>query len=373
MAKLPMYQQIKKDLLKRIAQGDYDPELPFTTQRELCDRYGVSMLTAARALSELQQAGVLTSSRGRGTFVAAHRPIDPALSEGARPATVTCIIPALTSGDVMDVVRGIERTAAARGFTTTIVSTDGSWDKQREALRRAANSSAVILYPVDGPGDVESVQNLRSAGIPVVFIDRYWHELPCAAVVIDNHDIGYQLASRMIGRGFERIGALWVETDCTSVRDRQAGHIRALKEHELEIDLDRMAMLDYLSQSTDVRQEILTAAVAAGSTPPAFICANGFVLEQAMSDALELGLRIPEDIDFAGTDRKVGTASSIPALTAVTAILPQGLLGDTAARIACDAALEGRLPPSSHTILSAEFQERESSSLRLRLVRSGQG
>ncbi|MGX5681917.1 substrate-binding domain-containing protein [Schumannella luteola] len=366
MAKLPMYQQIKRDLLDRIARGDYSPDVPFTTQREICDRYGVSMLTAARALTELQQEGALVSSRGRGTFVAARR---PAASASAAPPTITCIIPALTSGDVMDVVRGVERTAAALGFTTSIVDVEGSWERQREALRRSTHSAAVIVYPVDGPGDADSVTYLREAGVPVVFVDRYWPELPAAAVLIDNHEIGYHLASRLIERGFDRIGTLWVETDCTSVRDRQAGHLRALREHGVAVDAELLAMRDYLTQPDDARHRMLKSAIEHGSSPIGFVCSNGFVLEQALADAIELGLEVPDNVDFAGTDRKVGRKSSIPPLTAVTAILPQRAVGEAAARIACEAARHGRMPDPSHVTLSAEFVERESSPFQLQLVR----
>lgn len=369
MAKLPMYQQIKRDLLDRIARGDDDPEVPFTTQREICDRYGVSMLTAARALTELKQEGVLVSSRGRGTFVAGRRSSRNPQTSTDAPPSVTCIIPALASGDVMDVVLGVERTAASFGFTTTFADTTGSWEHQREALRRATHASAVILYPVDGPGDADSVQALHEAGVPVVFVDRYWPDLPSAAVLIDNQEIGYQLASRLIGHGFERIATLWVETACTSVRDRQAGHLRALREHGIEIDAELLAMRDYLTQPDHVRHEMLTSALAGDSKLTAFVCSNGFVLEQALSDALELGLRVPDEVDFAGTDRKVGRRSTIPPLAAVTAILPHRTVGENAARIACEAVQSGHLPSAAHTILSAEFRERDSWPLRLHIAR----
>ncbi len=361
-----MYQQIKRDLLDRIARGDYEPDLPFVTQREICERYGVSMLTAARAITELQQEGALVSQRGRGTFVAPRRrdPSPPRRAMEA-PPTITCVVPSLESGDVMDVLRGVQLTAATYGFATSIVDAEGSWDKQHDALSRAAHSAAVIIYPVDGRGDPGAVMALREVGVAVVFIDRYWPDTPNAAVVIDNEEIGYRLASRLIERGFQRIGTLWVETDCTSVRDRQSGHLRALRDHGLEIDAELLAMRDYLRLPDDQRRAILADAVSGADRPTGFVCSNGFVLERAISDALEMGLRIPEDLDFAGTDRKVGSQSSIPPLTAVTAILPHPVIGERAARIACEAAMAGAQPLKSVVVVRAEFQEREDSDLRI--------
>ncbi|MBD0420224.1 GntR family transcriptional regulator [Streptomyces sp. TRM S81-3] len=53
-----------------IARGEYRPDAPFTTRREICERFEVSMGTAVRVLNELVQEGVLVRRRGRGTFVA---------------------------------------------------------------------------------------------------------------------------------------------------------------------------------------------------------------------------------------------------------------------------------------------------------------
>lgn len=370
MAKLAMYQQIKRDLLDRIARGDIDPQVPFVTQREICDRYSVSMLTAARALMELQQEGALVSRRGRGTFVAPKRATSTesrAVSEA--PPTITCIVPSLVSGDVMDAVRGVQLTASTYGFSTVIVDAQESWEKQHEALTRASHSAAVIIYPVDGAGDAAAVVALREAGVIVVFADRYWPDTPNAAVVIDNEEIGYHLVSRLIERGFERIGTLWVETDCTSVRDRQSGHLRALRDHDMNIDVELLAMREYLRLPEATRRSLLAASVAGSDRPTAFVCSNGFVLEQAIADALAMGLRVPEDIDFAGTDRKVDSQSSIPGLTAVTAVLPLRIIGEKAARIACEAALAGEQPAKSLVVVKAEFQEREDSDLRISITR----
>lgn len=374
MAQLPKYEHVKQDLLKRIHAGDFTPDKPIATQRGLCESYGVSMLTAARALNELQQDGVLVRRRGQGTFVAPAYLIEaPATDIGNKripsSPTLTCIVPSLASGDVIDVLRGVEQAATRLGFTIVIANCEGSWTRQHDALVRAATTDAVVLYPVDGASDVPAVRQLNEAGVPVVFADRYWPEFPCAAVTMDNYEIGRRLASGLINRGFQHVGALWVETDCTSVRDRQSGHMRALQSHGLDINSDLFAMRNYLSESADARYELLSSTINQRG-PTGFICANGFVLEQALNDALDRGLRIAEDIDFAGTDRKVGTSSRVPPLTAVTAVLPQQSLGEKAAQIACQAASTGEHPRPSHIVLPAEFHERENLSTQLYLVKT---
>src|SRR5690606_954159 len=61
--------QLKALLLRKIQQGNYDPNVVFCNQQELMTQYGVSYATVARALSELVREGYLYRKRGVGTFV----------------------------------------------------------------------------------------------------------------------------------------------------------------------------------------------------------------------------------------------------------------------------------------------------------------
>ena len=65
--------RIAADLRSRIAAGEFGPGDRVPSTRELTRQWGVAMATATRALSLLQDEGVLRSVRGVGTVVAARR------------------------------------------------------------------------------------------------------------------------------------------------------------------------------------------------------------------------------------------------------------------------------------------------------------
>src|ERR687895_2173785 len=65
-----LFAWVKQELLDSIARGEFSPDEPFITQREIVERFGVSTTTAVRALNELVADGVVVRRRGRGTFVA---------------------------------------------------------------------------------------------------------------------------------------------------------------------------------------------------------------------------------------------------------------------------------------------------------------
>jgi GntR family transcriptional regulator len=66
---VPLYHQLKEDLTKKIATGEWEPETRIPSVRELRAHYKVSSTTVKQALSELIQEGVLYSIQGKGTFV----------------------------------------------------------------------------------------------------------------------------------------------------------------------------------------------------------------------------------------------------------------------------------------------------------------
>ena len=70
---LPRYYQLKELLRTRVRGGEWPPGAAIPSERELCERYGISRMTARQALTELVHEGVLYREQGRGTFVAQPR------------------------------------------------------------------------------------------------------------------------------------------------------------------------------------------------------------------------------------------------------------------------------------------------------------
>ena len=67
--KKPLYKQIMDKLKERIKSGDFEYDAPFVTEDRITKEYGVSRITAIRALEELEHDGLINRKRGSGSFV----------------------------------------------------------------------------------------------------------------------------------------------------------------------------------------------------------------------------------------------------------------------------------------------------------------
>jgi GntR family transcriptional regulator len=76
---VPIYVQLRDQIHQAIGDGTLAPGAQLPTMREVAVALKVDLNTVQRAYAELERQGVITTLRGRGTFVAASPPpIDPA-------------------------------------------------------------------------------------------------------------------------------------------------------------------------------------------------------------------------------------------------------------------------------------------------------
>ena len=66
----PAYRRIAEKLRKTIADGRMAPGARLASERALASRHGVSLMTARRAMVELERMGLVTRRIGAGSFVA---------------------------------------------------------------------------------------------------------------------------------------------------------------------------------------------------------------------------------------------------------------------------------------------------------------
>ncbi|MCV2883750.1 histidine utilization repressor [Aestuariibacter sp. AA17] len=76
----PRFTQIKSAIMEQIEQNEMKSGDQVPSENQLAEQFGVSRMTARRALTELVDEGILMRSQGLGTFVSDHRPMSSMLA-----------------------------------------------------------------------------------------------------------------------------------------------------------------------------------------------------------------------------------------------------------------------------------------------------
>jgi GntR family transcriptional regulator len=145
----PLYLQVKKAIAADISERKLRPSERLPSERRICQAFGVSRVTARRALRALVEDGVIESAAGRGWFVA-NGPI-------GEPRNV------LQSFSAMARARGLEPTARVL----------------RQLVRPATIDEAEALEVVPG-ADLLDLERLRLLDELPVAVD--WSRLPLSRV-----------------------------------------------------------------------------------------------------------------------------------------------------------------------------------------------
>lgn len=66
---IPLYYQLKQILLKEIQSGAYDGNIPLPPEMELAEKFQISRPTVRQAIGSLVNEGILTRTKGKGTYV----------------------------------------------------------------------------------------------------------------------------------------------------------------------------------------------------------------------------------------------------------------------------------------------------------------
>ena len=344
-----LFAWVKQELREAIAEGQFHPDEPFITQREIVERFGVSTTTAVRALNDLVADGLVVRRRGRGTFVAERPPAQPVASAGTR--TVALVCDDNHQPHQVQVMAGLTAESAALGYRLVVAHSGGDQDEE-EVVRRVAGSGVdgLVLFPRDRSTAARAVEEVRRAGTAVVLVDRYFPAVPTDAVIFDDFAIGYDVTAAMLDRGHTGLAALWSEDDVTSVRDRLSGHRRALHDRGLPQLPERSALRVYASLPPAERRLRLRHWLDSDAGLTAVICGNAITLAVVVSDLLALESRFPGSVELASMD-EAGPYGILP-LAAASAGLPARAMGRQAVRMLQE-RIEGSTDPARHIVLPA--------------------
>lgn len=331
----PLYRKILEDLLAAIQGGTLKPGDRLPAEAELEARWGVSRITAARAIKELQQLGLVHRMRGSGTFVnpaPAHGPASGTrtANENRMPRFIAAIFPQIERNGIPEILGGIEAACGEAGLVCTFHNSNNDLATEARLIRQVTEQgcSGLLLYPCFAPlGNARLYSDLGLRGFPIAMIDRSIDFLGLPLFACDNEASMAALTRHVIARGHRRIAFFChsIET-ISSEQERFRGYGGALLEAGIPLDPD-LVCRTAPSHGPEARRPdrverdrlaemALDHLLSLADRPSCVMAVNDLLGISLIKAALARGLRIPADLAVTGFDNiDAGDLAGIPLTT----------------------------------------------------------
>ncbi|MCL4506298.1 MAG: GntR family transcriptional regulator [Chloroflexi bacterium] len=365
-----LYAQVELLIREEIARDGLQPGARLPTEAELCKRFGVSRSTIRQSLNRLEIDGLITRTRGKGTFVRRNNAVpssEPAAAPGrheTRPALIHKMIGlvfcARSDTLQMNILLGAERAAKSRGYALMFGYSGEDQRMEEQEIERLLRmgTDGVIVMPVSNVTSTPGVQLLLEHRTPLVLVDRYLSDLDTSYVVSDGFDGAYRVTEHMIILGYESFSYITSGRELpstTSVRDRYQGFSKALEDYGMAAQVKPLIPVN-LNDTRDV-ERLITARTTGQTRPNAIVAVHDAVAIDLMRTATTIGLVPPDDYAVVGFD-DLPTASHLP-VPLTTVMQPRYDMGFKSGHMLID-IIEGRISQNEKLVLPVSLVVRES-------------
>jgi GntR family transcriptional regulator, arabinose operon transcriptional repressor len=355
-----LYMQVADSIRQRVASGEFTQgALP--SEAELCKLYGVSRFPMRQAMALLVKEGVVSRSRGKGTFASGAAAGGQA-APPARRRTIALVMPKLDSDFTVDILSGFEKAASESGYSV-VTAFSGGPDKEAASIERAlgAGAQGVIIFPVDeSPIDEAFLDGLIGRGVYVSIIDRNPGLDHIDYIGCDNSGGGYLAARHMSLHGFSSAVFVTQRFVVSTVKERFDGFRRGLQQFGIRLLNAPSGVTAGGALEGDAFSHAHLTALLENfrqTGPFAVFAGNDKNAEMVICALRERGLAVGSDVGVIGFDNLSMDEYLSPALTSVA---QSGyLIGEAAARLAVQ-KLESGSKQSVRHILPTQLIARQS-------------
>ncbi|WP_370295991.1 LacI family DNA-binding transcriptional regulator [Rossellomorea marisflavi] len=221
------------------------------------------------------------------------------------------ILPKISTETSSRLVRGLDEVLAKEGYQILLANSGLSAEKEIEHLRllKSRDVDGIILSATtNGAGLKSEIQRLD---IPVVVVGQEVDGTP--NVIFDEYQAAKDMVKHLIDHGHERIGFIGVSEEDPAVGVlRKKGYLQAMQEKNLPIEESWIEKGIFDVESGAVAMErMMEAAIP----PTAVFAVTDRLAIGAMNYVKSKGLRIPEDMAFAGIGASELSRYITPSLT----------------------------------------------------------
>lgn len=341
-ATTPLYQQMKAAIIARIEDGTYRPGDRLPAEPDIAEQFGVSRMTANKAILSLVTEGWLTRKRKAGTIVADRR----AATDQPFSPIVMAHYESMPQEDsyFQGLFWGLHSNLSAQGIELRTVMQDGLH------LPKTIHSMDVDPLIVIGTPRymLEDLIDFAQSGRRIVLIGCSFQGYGMVSVDSDNFYGASLAVKHLADSGHTGIAFVGGQPLDTNTVDRQRGFRAAITGRGLEYREDWSIVSEGPLDDYDKRAKEQVAEMLSKEDRPTAIFAGGsFVAMSVINIANSIGLRVPDDLSVVGYDDPPFVQHLNPPLTTIQQ--PLALMAKKAAELVVSPFLFGDINREIYT------------------------
>ena len=212
--------------------------------------------------------------------------------------------------------------------------------------------AGVLFADIDG--NEEQLDAVVDQDIPCVVMNHLIKELPVSCIAVDNRLAAEQVVNYLAELGRREIATVTGHLRTPVGIERLDGYLKAMKARGFEVKPNFVQRGDYTGPSArEAARRLLTHQ----DRPTAIFAASDEMAVAVIEVALELGLRVPEDLSVVGFDDSPIAAFAKVPLTTVWQPLSQ--IGELSVEV-LNKLLQGKQRHPLKTLLGTKLVERQS-------------
>jgi len=226
------------------------------------------------------------------------------------------IVPNVTHYFTSTILKEILKEAETKGYRVIISESNNDVKKEKEMLL------TMLQFGVDGilmslskmTKNIEPMLYTLNMK-PLVIFDKVSSKIPCTQIVINEEEAAFNAVEHLINIGKTRIAIVKESANSYNSEKRYQGYLRALREHQIEIDEKLILTVDDLSMKHG--RYLASQLISMKNRPDAIFCITDTAAIGIIQTLKKFNVKIPEEIAVVGFSNSSHSTIIEPNLTTV--------------------------------------------------------
>jgi LacI family transcriptional regulator len=306
---------------------------------------GVGTMTVSRVLSGTVPVSAETTRRVQSAIdQLQYRPNELARAfRGQRSRTIGLIIPYLYDPFFANCAHAVTTVAKEHGYSVIITTSNEDPATEYAEAEQMLQRHVDGLVAIPAPNRESRISRALFGKTPVVIFDRPVSDPALDVVLVQNSAGARHMVEHLIEHGHKRIAFMGLSRNLFTINARFLGYRRAM--HDAGFEEDTFFGCSSQADTLQVLQQKLQSA----NGPTAIFTSNTLATRYVLGALVQLGVKMPNDVAFAGFDDFDMAECTSPSLTVVRQ--PAQEMGRVATSLLFDRIARGEMPKTGNKIV----------------------